>query len=133
VEDPKPNPEPEPAASPVPVAVKRYLTATEILTATDIVTVEVDVPEWGGIVRLRSLSSDEATAFVEAHKTKAQTLVGNKLVARCAVDENDKPLFTEAQVDMLKTKSVKAILRLQTVALEINGMGKDAEAKAKNA
>jgi len=110
---------------------KKYLTAMEILEVKDIEIVEVDVPEWGGIVRLRSLSGEEAAKFYEmfqADKTQASL----KILALSAVDEGGNCLFSNEQIGDLKKKSLRAILRLQKEALRINGMTEDAEKQAKN-
>ena len=40
-----------------------YLSREEILSVHDIVTEEVDVPEWGGIVRVRGMSGVQRDAF----------------------------------------------------------------------
>jgi hypothetical protein len=112
------------------VSTKKLLTADEILQAEDIITMEVDVPEWGGSVKLRSLSGADAMRFIEAVGKKAGSAVD--IVALCAVDDAGNPLFTEEQWDKLKTKSLRAILRLQRAALEINGLTEESAAQAKN-
>ena len=110
---------------------KKYLTAEDILAVKDIVTVEVDVPEWGGIVRLRSMSGEEAVTYVEMlAKDKSSAAV--KAVLMCAVKEDGTRLFTEEQLSVLKQKSLRAINRIQNVALEINGLRDEEAKKTKN-
>lgn len=110
---------------------KRYLSASDILDAKDIETVEVEVPEWNGVVRLRALSGEEALRFIELVQ-KDKTGAALKIVALCAVDETGAQLFSPEQVEQLKTKSLRAIMRLQNVALRINGLSEAAPVEAKN-
>lgn len=109
---------------------KKFLTADEILAAEDVKTVEVDVPEWGGTVRLRSLSGEDAVRFVESQGNQVGSAMN--IVGLCAVKDDGTPLFTLEQWELIKKKSLRAIFRLQKVALEINGLSADAAEKAKN-
>ena len=70
------------------------LTKERILAVDDIVTEDVDVPEWGGTVRVRGLSGTERDAFessmIERRGKKVETNLTNlraKLVAASVVDE----------------------------------------------
>jgi hypothetical protein len=111
---------------------KRKLSAKEILDVVDVKTVEVDVPEWNGSVTIRSLSAEEAIDFHERSKTdKSKAAI--RLLVICIIGDDGKPLFSEADVDALRKKSLKAINRIQDAALELNGLNKkDAKAEAKN-
>jgi len=110
---------------------KRYLSASDIMDAKDIETVDVDIPEWGGFVRLRTLSGEDAVRFVELVKNDP-TGAALKIVALSAVDDSGNQLFTHEQVELLKRKSMKAIMRLQKEAMRLNGLSEDAPAVAKN-
>ena len=111
---------------------KKYLSAVEILSANDIEVVDVEVSEWGGTVRLRSLSGDEAARFGEMFE-KDKTGAALKILALSAVNEAGERLFSDEQVVQLKQKSLRAILKLQKEALRINGLTDDEGKKAKNA
>lgn len=90
----------------------------------------VDVPEWGGSVRLRSLTAKERDNFEaglqERRGGKVKDNVANfraRLVALCAVDEDNKLLFTNRQeVELLGNKSVAALQRLFDMCNEMNGI-----------
>jgi len=110
---------------------KKYLTAGEILSAQDIETVDVEVPEWGGTVRLKSLSGEEASRFGEMFE-KDKTGASLKILALSAVNEEGERLFSDTEVAQLKRKSLRAILKLQKEALRINGLTDDEEKKTKN-
>ena len=104
------------------------LSADQILAADDRKYEDVPVPEWGGTVRLRSLSGAERDEF----ENGLQQQVGNKqvvnarnarakLIALCAVDEQGQLLFSKAQVIKLGSKSSLALQRLYDVACRMNG------------
>ena len=108
-----------------------------ILAAQDLKFEDVDVPEWGGSVRVRvmtgadrdSYSSDllDASGKFDANAYRA------KLLARCLVDDTGARLFTDAQVIELQTKSAAVIDRLFSVADRINGVNNAAvDEAAKN-
>ena len=111
---------------------KNVLTKQEILNVTDFAVQEVTVPEWGGMVRLKSLSGKERDLF-EA-RIGAQS-VGNKvdlkglrafLLAMCMVDEKNELLFTVKDVEALNSKSARALNALFEVAQTMNGIGEEA-------
>ena len=112
---------------------RKALTAEDILATEDIETVDVNVPEWGGTVRLRSLSGLEAERFVESFPPgERQTASAVNIVALCAIKEDGTPLFTKEQVEDLKKKSLRAILRLQKETLRINGLSEEGVKDTKN-
>ncbi len=107
----------------------KYLTLQEIYDAQDIVIEEVEVPEWGGVVRLRSMTGEEAVDF--AAKAKANSSGVARIVSICAVDEDGNRLFKDEDIEVLKRKSMRALMRLQRVALKINGLSEEEVAKVK--
>lgn len=119
-----------------PAPPPKLLTAEEIIAADDIKTEVVEVPEWGGAVTLRMMSGAEAVEFVkavQADKTGASTSQAIKIVGLSAVDGEGKPLFSEHQLRLLQKKSLKALMRLQNKALEINGLSAEEGEKTKKA
>lgn len=104
------------------------LSKNEILTANDLRTVDVSVPEWGGEVRVKTLTGAERDQY-EADSVKIKgnrrELVGNlraRLIAMCAVDENGQLVFTRADVLKLGQKSAPALERVFEAAANLNGM-----------
>jgi len=105
------------------------LNKDQIKTVSDLETQEVDVPEWGGAVRLKSLTGTERDRF-EASVVQGQgrnTTVNMqnlraKLVALSAIDEQGNPLFTEEDVKWLGGKSAKALNRLFNAAQSLSGL-----------
>jgi hypothetical protein len=109
---------------------KKILSAQDILDAQDIVTEVVDVPEWGGSVILRTLTGAEAIQLGKLGETDKEATSAQVLVL-CAVDEKGERIFSEGDVELLKKKSMRAMLRVQKAAMEINGLTEEAPKDAK--
>ena len=116
------------------------LTKSAILAANDLKTQDVDVPEWGGAVRVRAFSGRERDAF-EASLVRGDgkdrkvdlTNMRARLVALSVVDEAGQRVFTDEEVDLLGAKSGAALDRVFAVAQGLNGLsGADVEALVKN-
>lgn len=107
------------------------LNKNQILTAQDLKTVDVSVPEWGGEVRVKTLTGTERDQY-EADSVKIKgnrrEMTGNlraRLIAMCAVDENGQLMFTRADVMKLGQKSAPALERVFEAAANLNGMSED--------
>jgi len=115
-----------------------YLNREDILKAEDVQTRDVDVPEWGGVVRVRGLSGYDRDAYqasmmqMQAGGQMTPELINMtaKLVARAVVDEDGTPLFNELDVARLGQKSGVALARVYDVAMELSGMTAQAQAVA---
>ena len=112
---------------------QKRLSRQEILDLSDAEVREVDIPEWGTTINLRTLTALEATSFAESYKRGDKDGAIRMLVIS-AVDEDGKLMFTEADIPSLQKKSMKVILRLQNAAMELNGLRdrKVVEEAAKN-
>jgi len=109
----------------------KKLSAADIIETSDQQIIEVECPEWGGSVSLRSLTAGEAMTFVDAFKdNKKDGPV--RLLVMTAVNEEGKPLFTLDDLEKLKGKSLKVLMRLQKAAMEMNGLGDQGKTEAKN-
>src|SRR5215471_2388356 len=107
------------------------LSREEILRAADLPTEDVDVPEWGGSVRVRALTAADrdriegeqadASGPARFHNFRA------RLVARAAVDGAGRPLFGEDDVHALAQKSAVALDRVFTAVLRMNGLTASAQ------
>jgi hypothetical protein len=112
--------------------VVKFLTAKEILEVNDLQVTVVDVPEWGGSVRLRPMTAEEAIEYNETGDPSSKKHAAVRLAALCIVDEDGDPMFTPDQVAVLSKKSLAAFMRVQRVAMEINGLNTKGAAEAKN-
>ena len=116
------------------------LSKTEILTANDLQTEDINVPEWGGSVRVRSFTGRERDAF-EASMVRGDgkdrkvdlTNMRARLVGLTVIDETGQRLFTDEEADLLGAKSGAALDRVFAVAQKLNGLsGSDVEELTKN-
>lgn len=108
------------------MASRKLLGRDEILAADDLPTTTVEVPEWGGPVRLRTITAGERDAWDEVDlvrrlaKEPVSTPVRARLVALCAVDGNGQQLFSTKDVEALAAKSAKAMDRVFGAASDLN-------------
>lgn len=109
------------------------LSAKEILDVADFQEVTVDIPEWRGSVRLRSLTAADAAKYVDSVRNNAQDSA-IMLFALSCVDERGQRIFTYDDLPALREKQFRVILRLQNRLLELNGLRDSAKTEeiAKN-
>lgn len=110
----------------------KYLSREDILTAKDIETEIVEVPEWKGRVRVRGLNGAQRDKYQislmkEPGKSKKLMLdnATSKLASLCVVDGKGKRLFSQADIVKLAKKSGAALGRIYTVAQRLSGLGDD--------
>jgi hypothetical protein len=106
---------------------KRILSAKDILDVDDLETLDVDVPEWGGIARLRVLNGEQLLQFFAKQKEMSNLQSSMLLLAMSLIDENGTPLYTEDQIAQISKKSFKVITRLAKKAMELNALSEDKE------
>lgn len=96
------------------------LSREEILAALDLPMEEVQVPEWGGSVFVRTMTGSERDAFEFWFcKNPGKDIKANVLV-RTICDENRKAIFTEADIEGLSAKSAAALDRCYEVATRLS-------------
>ena len=115
------------------------LSKDAILAAKDTDVHEIDVPEWGGSILLRSMTVAQRINYEHwAHKQsnlKSPDYRGirERLIISCAVDADGKPLFAEDDLASLSDKNSEGIDRLHAKCRLICGMDEEAiEDAAKN-
>lgn len=103
------------------------LSKDQILGAVDFDYVDVEVPEWGGSVRLRGLSASERDQF-EARLGVSNDLTNMRarLVVNCLVDADGNRLFTDKEADTLGQKNASVITRLFDEVRNLSGMSDEA-------
>ncbi|GAA2985340.1 hypothetical protein [Streptomyces fulvorobeus] len=112
------------------------LTPDQISAADDRRWEDVPVPEWGGDVRIASMSGTDRNAY-----QKAMVVLGSngkpqsidladqyaRLLSKCLVDENFQRLYvTDKQVKALGAKNGAVLERLATIAKRVSGLGEEA-------
>lgn len=112
----------------------KYLSAEEILGADDLAYEDVEVPEWGGTVRVREMPGTERDKFEsqfvgkDGASVRAEGLEGfrARLAAASIVDENGRQLFrSPAEVKRLGEKSARALQRVCDTAMRLSKMSED--------
>lgn len=106
-----------------------FLSRHDVLNAEDFATAVVEVPEWGGSVRVRSLTADEneevgfglLTESGQMDPRKARGL-NLKLVLWCTIDERGLQLFEEKDLRKLRLKSARPIERIAERVRQISGL-----------
>lgn len=119
---------------------QRLLTRDEILEVQDIKSEVVEVPEWGGSVKVQGMTGTERDDFEGALlKGKGKNVTVNmqniraKLVAHSIVNGNGDKMFNDGDVRALGSKSAAALDRVFEVASELSGISQaDVEELAKN-
>lgn len=101
--------------------MSKYLTAESILQADDFVFQDVDVPEWGGTVRVRSLSGAQRVTLKKAIDNKQEN-IDEMLCVMAIVDEDGNRILHQNQIQELTKKNTKAITRIAIKVLEISGL-----------
>jgi len=111
----------------------KVLTRDEILNMDDLKIEEVNVPEWNGVVFIRTITGQERDIF-EQTMSEAGGLrnLRARLVALTAIDKEGKRIFSEKDAPALGKKSAAVIDRLFKVAQELNGWGIEIEKITKN-
>ena len=95
------------------------------------------VNAWGGEVRVRSMSVAQLFSFQallnEAKATGDYSRAQCVVASWCVVDENDRPLFTEADVEALGNKSHRSLAKIFSAVVEMNTISDDSiDAKKKH-
>ena len=113
------------------------LTKEQILGADDLRREQVNVPEWGGSVFVRTLTGTDRDAFEQSIIQNSERMdlanVRARMAVLCVVDEKSERLFADSDAQALGAKSSLALGRIFTVAQKLNGMtDADVEDLAKN-
>ena len=109
------------------------LSASAIRDAKDLAEEVVEVPEWGGSIRLVQLNAAESIELTKALATLTGADNGMFImIASCARDSEgarvfpmpaDQPEVVAETLALLKTKNMQVLNRLQMVCLRLNKMG----------
>lgn len=102
----------------------QLLTREQILAANDIKTEDVAVPEWGGTVRVRTMTAIERDSFLadvlgadgKVDRRRHRTM----LAARTIIGDDGVPVFTETDIAALGAKNSLVLERIVAVADRLN-------------
>ena len=114
---------------------KKVLSKADILAANDMRREEVLVPEWGGVVYVRSLTADEKDTFEYRLFSQKENARGIRAayVGLSLVDDMGVRLFSDDEIPMIGTKFAGAVDRVFEVVSRINRISeKDLDDLEKN-
>lgn len=113
------------------------LTRDQILVARDVGHTDIEVPEWGGSVRLRAMTASARDTFEQkvhqSAKDGSPATVRALMAVMCIVGPDDQPMFTLEDVQALGDKSGKALDRIYDAVTKLNALtSKEMEELEKN-
>lgn len=109
-----------------------------ILASNDLTVAEVDVPEWGGVVHVRTLTGtarDKIDAKFTGHNNDPRKLAGMRayVVGNSLCDADGTPWrVSDTDLKALSEKSGAALDRVYAKCSELSRLGGDVEGEAKN-
>lgn len=102
------------------------LSKSAILDASDLKHEDVPVPQWGGSVRVRSMSGEDRDEFRSVLAGRGVVPVAEfsaALLAVTCVDAAGARLFSLEDMPALRAKSPEALDAAAAVAMRLNGLG----------
>lgn len=112
------------------VAGLRILSVEDILSAEDLPSETVPVPEWGGAVTIRGFSKAREFA-IRQEAMGADGLDEERFEMLLFINGVVEPQFSVDQLEVLKEKSGSVIDRVLTRIMDISGLSKEAQERAK--
>lgn len=110
------------------------LNKQQIQEADDLPFQIVEMPEWGGEVKIRMMSGKHRIEFEKRNalaKTELETMI-NLIMFSC-VDEDNNLLFDAKDYEFLSNKSAKSLMRIFNEAVKMSVLSTEGlENKAKN-
>lgn len=110
------------------------LNKQQIKDVNDLPSIIVDMPEWGGEIKVRTMSAKDRIDFEKKNatsKTELETMI-NLIMFSC-VNEDNSLMFDKDDYDFLASKSAKSLMRIFNEAVKISTLSNDGlENKAKN-
>lgn len=107
----------------------RLLTLEHILAASDLEQREVEVPEWGGSVRVKGMSKRDQQALRRA-ATVGGVMDPDRLELLLLVHGLAEPALTVEQAEQLAGKSAAGFDRVLKEIMALNGMTEQAQTEA---
>lgn len=111
---------------------KGVLSLDAILAASDIEFDYVDVPEWGGTVRVRSLTGAERDKIVRSDMEQKGPAFYARVIAASLVDDEGNNIGDSTTAAALVKKNAGALHRVWKACQRLSGMGEEAVERAKD-
>lgn len=97
------------------------LNRDNILNSKDITTEKLDVPEWGGEVHIKVMTSKQRDAYEEFFTSDKRTNMRARLAALTVCNPDGVLVFNNGDIEALGEKSALALSRVFNVAMRMNG------------
>jgi len=107
------------------------LNRDSILKKTDLKTVTVDIPEWGGKVKVMELTAYRREKL-ETGYAKSKDMIKSLYAVYSVVDDKNDLIFKDDDAKMISEKSATAVERIFIAAEKLNKMFTSVEDDAKN-
>lgn len=104
----------------------KYLSKSAILMARDIIEEDVEVPEWGGAVRIRSFKVKQQREVRERARQADGTVDEDLAQVHMFIEGVIEPRFDAADAGALQEKSAMPFMRVVARLLEISGVSAEA-------
>lgn len=101
------------------------LSREAILACDDLPQVKVTIPEWGGTVFVRTMTAGQRDRFEQSVTDSPGVDFRARLAVLTVCDEDGKLLFSESDVALLTLRSARALSRIFSVAVKLNGITSD--------
>ena len=106
----------------------KKLSKDDIFKADDLPTKDMDIPEWGGMLTIRTLTGAERdeweSAFVNQDKIDIRGLK-SRLVQLTTMNGDGQQMFTKADLQKINSKSASVIDRIWHVSRRLSGLTKE--------
>ena len=104
---------------------KKFLSFDDIQNANDITVEEFEVPEWGGFVKVKSISKRQMNLIKKQAEDENGDYDDDLLEKTIFIEGLVEPKITEAQYELLLDKSASAMSRLSKKILGVSKLSSD--------
>ena len=103
-----------------------FLTKDQIISVEDLAHEDVEVPQWGGTVRVRAMTAIERDRFEqETYSGTSKENYDNmraRLVVKCLIDEQGNRLFKDEDAETLGKKHGAIVDKLFWIARRLSAV-----------
>lgn len=106
------------------------ITREQILALDDLGTEVVNVPAWGGPVRVRGMTMRELDLYVDlvTHDDSAKPSIRARVLTWCIVDDQGRPIFQAGDELVVERRSNKVTAPLWAAICRLSGLTEEAKA-----
>jgi len=105
---------------------EKILSVEDIKKAVDTETKVIDVPEWGGAIKIKSITKGAQWKMAKASEDKMDASLFEKLLLVNSIIE---PVFDEETIEILYEKSAEVVNRVLASIYNISGLSQEVQAE----